>query len=185
MKPKGMGGQAYGMMGGQDPKKKKTKMVDLVARDKSGKPIPNVVGGSGLFGYIGGGGLKAASKIFKAFSNAPKQYIGKGGSNIKSAIKQIKSTKVAQALGNTPKQLAAKATGHKTVKSGGKIYGYEKGGKITNSFKGLFNKSTKSVPVVGKPGKTVKVPKSSKTKQVSYVNPRISMTAAERAKAGY
>jgi hypothetical protein len=122
MQPKGMGGQAYTMMGGQDPKKKKTKMVDLVPKDKSGKPIPQVTGGAGLFGYIGGGGLKAVGKMFKAFTKAPKQYM-------KSA--------------------------------------------------------SKNVPVIGKPGKTVKVPKSSKTKQVSYVNPRISMTAAERAKAGY
>ena len=44
---------------------------------------------------------------------------------------------------------------------------------------------SKDVPVVGKPGQTVSVPKSSSTQQVSYANPRISMTAAERAKAGY
>ena len=129
MKPKGMGGQAYKMIGGKDPKKKKsTKMVDLVPRDKSGKPIPQVRGGAGLLGFVGGNavsavkqGVSAGKKLFKAFSNAPKQYLSK----------------------------------------------------------------TKNVPVVGKPGKTVKVPKSSKTKQVSYVNPRISMTAKERAKAGY
>jgi|TARA_R100001480_G_scaffold86229_1_gene93902 hypothetical protein len=145
MKPKGMGGQAYKMIGGKDPKKKKsTKMVDLVPRDKSGKPIPQVRGGAGLLGFVGGNavsavkqGVSAGKKLFKAFSNAPKQYTGKGGSNLKSFIKQYKSSKM------------------------------------------------KSVPVVGKPGKTVKVPKSSKTKQVSYVNPRISMTAKERAKAGY
>ena len=121
MKPKGMGQQGYAMMANPN---KKTKMVSLVKRDKSGKPIPEVRGGAGLFGYIGGPGkfLKAGKKLFKAFTNAPKQYM-KGAS--------------------------------------------------------------KNVPIVGKPGKTVKVPKSSKTKQVSYVNPRISMTAAERAKAGY
>ena len=128
MTPKGMGGQAYRMMGGQDLKKKKTKMVSLVPRDKSGKPIPQVRGGAGLLGFVGGNafsgikqGISAGKKIFKAFRNAPKQYLSK----------------------------------------------------------------TKNVPVVGKPGKTVKVPKSSKTKQVSYVNPRISMTAKERLKAGY
>ena len=144
MTPKGIGGQAYPMMGGQNLKKKKTKMVDLVPRDKSGKPIPQVRGGAGLLGFVGGNavsavkqGVSAGKKLFKAFSNAPKQYTGKGGSNLKSFIKQYKSSKM------------------------------------------------KSVPVVGKPGKTVKVPKSSKTKQVSYVNPRISMTAKERAKAGY
>ena len=43
---------------------------------------------------------------------------------------------------------------------------------------------TRNVPVVGKPGTTVKVT-NPKTKAVSYVNPRISMTAAERRRAGY
>ena len=42
----------------------------------------------------------------------------------------------------------------------------------------------KNVPIIGKPGQTVKV-NNPKTKAVSYVNPRISMTAAERKKAGY
>ena len=56
---------------------------------------------------------------------------------------------------------------------------------FTNAPEQYMKAGSKNVPVVGKPGKTVKVPKSSKTKQVSYVNPRISMTAAERRKAGY
>ena len=42
----------------------------------------------------------------------------------------------------------------------------------------------RQVPIIGKPGQTVKV-NNPKTKAVSYVNPRISMTAAERRKAGY
>ena len=118
MKPKGMGQQGYAMMGGQDPKKKKTKMVDLVPKDKSGKPIPQVRGGAGLLGFVGGNafsaikqGVSAGKKLFKAFSNTPKQYVGKGGSNLKSAIKQIKSTNFGKAVGqtskafsNTPKQ---------------------------------------------------------------------------------
>jgi hypothetical protein len=91
-----------------------------------------------------------------AFSNASKQYMSKagvGGSNVASAVKQMKEYKV-----------------------GGKLYGhFTKSGKLTNKY----------VPVVGKPGKKVSVPKSSKTKQVSYVNPRISMTKAQRDKAGY
>jgi len=46
-------------------------------------------------------------------------------------------------------KVIAKLTGHKAVKAGGKIYGYEKGGKMTNSFKGLFNKSVKDKPAYG------------------------------------
>ena len=89
-----------------------------------------VVGSSGGLSVIGGlvsGGIKAASKLYSAFSNASKQYAKRGAS--------------------------------KTI--------------------------TKQVPIVGKPGKTTSVPKTSTTQQVSYANPRMSMTAAERAKAGY
>ena len=58
--------------------------------------------------------------------------------------------------------------------------------KLGQGVSKLFKASkTKNVPIIGKPGKTVKVPKSSKTKQVSYVNPRISMTKAQREAAGY
>ena len=46
-------------------------------------------------------------------------------------------------------KIAARLTGHKAVKAGGKIYGYEKGGKMTNTFKGLFNKSVKDKPAYG------------------------------------
>ena len=89
-----------------------------------------VVGSSGGLSVISGllsGGVKVASKLYSAFSNASKQYAKRGAS--------------------------------KTI--------------------------TKQVPIVGKPGKTTSVPKSSTTQQVSYANPRMSMTAAERAKAGY
>ena len=89
-----------------------------------------VVGSSGGLSVISGlvgVGVKAASRLYSAFSNASKQYAKRG---------------------------ASKAI-------------------------------TKQVPIVGKPGKTTSVPKSSTTQQVSYANPRMSMTAAERAKAGY
>jgi hypothetical protein len=68
------------------------------------------------------------------------------------------------------------------------IQGSTKVGRaLSNTPKQLFNasKTTKNVPVVGRPNTTVKVPKNSSTKQVSYANPRISMTPEERLKAGY
>lgn len=46
-------------------------------------------------------------------------------------------------------KIAARLTGHKAVKAGSKVYGYEKGGKMTNTFKGLFNKSVKDKPAYG------------------------------------
>lgn len=120
-------------------------MVSLVQRDAEGNPIQEVRGGSGLLGFIGGNAISAgkqllsgASRLFRSFTNAPKQYM-------------------------------------KPYKVGGKTYGhFTKDGKLTNKY----------VPVVGKPGKKVKV-NNPNTKQVSYANPRISMTPAERAKAGY
>jgi len=50
--------------------------------------------------------------------------------------------------------------------------------------RGAKKASLKQVPVVGTSGTTA-VAKSSGTKQVSYANSRISMTAEERVKAGY
>lgn len=47
-------------------------------------------------------------------------------------------------LGGGAMKVLAKLTGHTAVKAGSKIYGYEKGGKITNTIKGLFNKSNKN-----------------------------------------
>lgn len=158
------------------------------------------------------GKVKAVKKIGTAFSNASKQYMAKagvGGSNIGSAAKQIKSAISNSNIGSAAKQVsqfgfkktkalrkqgitstkdlryadkswtASKINANvkgKPYEVGGKLYGhYTKSGKLTNKY----------VPVVGQPGKKVSVPKSSKTKQVSYVNPRISMTKAQRDKAGY
>ena len=59
-------------------------------------------------------------------------------------------------------------------------------GNLKSTFNQLKSKFTgpKKVPIIGKPGQTVKV-NNPKTKAVSYVNPRISMTAEQRRKAGY
>ena len=110
-------------------------------------------------GFIGK--AKAVKNIASAFSNTPKQYLKRTTSilnpipNSTKAYNKLQYPMGKKAFSNTPKQLIAKAT------------------------------RTKNVPVVGKPGQTVSVPGSSSTQQVSYANPRISMTAAERAKAGY
>ena len=52
-----------------------------------------------------------------------------------------------------------------------------------NLIKSVLKRGTKKVPIVG--GGTTAVAKSSGTKQVSYANPRISMTQAQRDAAGY
>ena len=116
---------------------------------------------------------KVVKNIGGAFGNTAKQYLSKS--------KSIGN--MGGAFGNTANQYLGKSIGTKSKRIGmkeyrvdGKLYGhFDKSGKLTN----------KHVPVVGKPGTTVQVPKTSSTQQVSYVNPRISMTAAERKAAGY
>jgi len=113
---------------------------------------------------------KSIGNMGGAFGNTAKQYLGKGGN-------------MGGAFGNTANQYLGKSIGTKSKRIGmkeyrvdGKLYGhFDKSGKLTN----------KHVPVVGKPGTTVQVPKTSSTQQVSFVNSRISMTAAERKAAGY
>jgi len=106
--------------------------VSLVPRDASGNVIPEVRGGAGFLGFLGGNVLSAGrqilnpiNKLFSAFSAAPKQYM-----------------------------------------------------------KGAVKGAGRNVAVVGKPGKTVQV-KDPNTKQVSYANPRISLTQDELKAGGY
>lgn len=119
------------------------------------------------------------------FTGTTKQYIQRSvdnrlkniiSGNLKSSVKQFgqnQTNLLREAIPNKASIIG------KEYRVGGKLYGhYTKEGKLTNKF-------LKDVPVVGKPGTTIKVPAGSKTKSVSYVNPRISMTAAERRKAGY
>ena len=114
MKPKGLGNNSYGMMPSSSKPKNKGEMKKI-----PGAGERRVVGGSGFIGYLGGAGLKAAGRIFKAFANTPKQLL-------------------AKATGHT----AIKGKGGKTLL-------YEKDGLATNSFKGLLNKSVKDKPAYG------------------------------------
>lgn len=114
------------------------------------------------------GAIGFAKKIAKfGLALSPLGVFGKA-----KAVKNVGS-----AFGNAAKQYLGKGKSvGKEYRVGGKLYGhYTKSGKLTN----------KNVPVVGKPGTTAKVPAGSKTKSVSYANPRISMTKAQREAAGY
>ena len=125
---------------------------------------------------------KKAPPISKnAFTGTTKQYIQRSvdnrlkniiSGNVKSSIKQFgqnQTNLLREAIPNRASIIG------KEYRVGGELYGhFTKSGKLTNKY----------VPVVGKPGTTVKVT-NPKTKAVSYVNPRISMTAAERRRAGY
>ena len=92
-----------------------------------------------------------------------------GGANLVSAGKQV----LASGIGKGAIGLIKNVIG-KNVKAFS---------NTTKQYSKLAKR--KKVPIVGKPGKTTTVPKSSKTKQVSYANPRISMTKAQREAAGY
>jgi hypothetical protein len=70
MKPKGLGNNSYGELPSNS--KPKNKMAKIKG---AGERI--VVGGSGFIGYLGGAGIKAASRMFKAFTNTPKQLFAK------------------------------------------------------------------------------------------------------------
>ena len=171
MTPKGMGGQAYKMIGGKNLKKKSTKHKFGIDPNKLAKGIRDFH--IGAAGFIGPGG---AVKGLKSLGNIK---------NLSSAARQAKAvfkTKRPQAQLSTATLKMPKRNFVSAVKQG-----FAAGKKIFKAFRNAPKQysKTKNVPVVGKPGQTVKVPKSSKTKQVSYVNPRISMTAAERLKAGY
>ena len=82
--------------------------------------------------------------------------------------------KTAKAFSNAPKQYL-KLSG----KGGSNTMSAAKQIKST-----LAGPKMKDVPIVGTK-RTMKVPAKSDTKAISFVNPRISMTAAERLKAGY
>ena len=127
-------------------------------------PIANI-------GKIGAAGIN----LFKS----------KLGVNVGKTIgTKIPSTSSTQIINNKVNQNIKKLVDDvppmnmKEYKVGEKLYGhFTKSGKLTNKF-------LKDVPVVGT-NKTTKVPVNSNTKSVSYVNPRISMTPAERKAAGY
>ena len=55
---------------------------------------------------------------------------------------------------------------------------------INNRVNQNIKELTKEVPIIGT-NRTTKVPLSSDTKGISYANPKISMTAEERFRAGY
>ena len=177
MKPKGMGQQGYAMM--PIPKKKHGN-PNVQGGGKSVKPPKPYSGNAKYQGEIRQAPSKATQFIRKT-----KAYFGPGGkgSNFGLAAgllapipgKKLKMLgKAAKAFGNTAKQYSKLAG-----KGGSNIISAAK--QVKSSFK---KPKMKDVPIVGTK-KTMKVPAKSDTKAVSFVNPRISMTAAERLKAGY
>tara|TARA_B100000424_G_scaffold257138_1_gene237761 strand:+ start:25 stop:480 length:456 start_codon:yes stop_codon:yes gene_type:complete len=76
-------------------------------------------------------------------------------------------------------------TGVSTAKTiGSKLPSQSSTQIINNKVNQNIQNLTKDVPIVGT-NRTMQVAKSSDTKAISFVNPRISMTAAERRAAGY
>ena len=144
--------------------------------------------GMGQQGYAMMGGGKSV-KPPKPYSGSAKYQgeIKKAPSKATQFIRKVKSTRAGTpGLIGFSKSLVKGAIALSPIGILGKSKAVSQITKaFSNAPKQYMRGASKNVPVVGKPGTTVKVPKSSKTKQVSYVNPRISMTAAERLKAGY
>ena len=183
MQPKGMGQQGYSMM--VNPKKKSvkppkpfsgksnfgeirpasSKATQLIRKTKAyfgpeGRGS-NFGLAAGLLAPVPGKKLKMVGKIAKAFGNTAKQYLGQVSKF------GFKKTKALRKQGITDPKSLQYADKSWTPS------------KINKNIK-----KTKNVPIVGT-NKTMKVSAKSDTKAVSFVNPRISMTAAERIKAGY
>ncbi len=116
----------------------------------------------------------AESKLTYAWRNFVNNPFVKDAATVASILAPIppifrlsKIKKIAGAFGNAPKQY------HKLA-----------GGKGVTTNKKAAEVINREVSVVGKPGVTTTV-NDATTQSVSYVNPRISMTAAERKAAGY
>ncbi len=118
-----------------------------------------------------------SEKDSKLISKSTQSKLSRG--EIKNFI-QSQAPKKPEVVGSSGGLSAIGGVVGAGVKAAGKVFS-----AFSNASKQLKQAATKKVPIIGKPGKTTAVPKSSTTKQVSYANPRISMTKAQRDKAGY
>ena len=134
------------------------------------------------FGSINQAPSKVTS-FMRQFKSNPKYSFAR---NILTGLTFAPIIGTASKIGASALKVIKSKTGVNATKTiGSKLPSKSSTEIINNRVNQNIKELTKEVPVIGQPGKTVKVPLSSDTKGVSYVNPRISMTAAERLKAGY
>ena len=134
------------------------------------------------FGTINEAPSKVTS-FMRQFKNNPKYSFLR---NIVTGLTFAPIIGTASKIGASAIKIYKSKTGVNAAKTIGSKVPSKTSTEIINSrVNQNIKEITKEVPIIGQPGKTIKVPLNSDIKGVSYVNPKISMTASERLKAGY
>ena len=133
-------------------------------------------------------GITINGKVFsikdnlETFKNNPKYSFAR---NLLTGLTFAPIVGISGKIGAGALKIFKSKTGVSTAKTiGSKLPSKSSTEIINNRVNQNIKELTKDVPVIGT-NKTIKVPLSSDTKGVSFINPKISMTAAERLKAGY
>ncbi len=133
------------------------------------------------FGTINEAPSKVTS-FMRQFKNNPKYSFAR---NLLAGLTFAPVVGTAGKIGAGALKIFKSKTGVSATKTiGSKLPSKSSTEIINNRVNQNIKELTKDVPVIGT-NRTIKVPLSSDIKGVSFVNPRISLTAAERLKAGY
>ena len=102
--------------------------VDLVQRDASGNVIPEVRGGAGLLGFLGPNAISAgkqllggASRLFRTFTNAPKQYMRGGGRTNREKVTGLSEEFFKRVAKNNPDAVSRTSGIHPFIQGTGRI----------------------------------------------------------------
>jgi len=133
------------------------------------------------FGTINEAPSKVTS-FMRQFKNNPKYSFLR---NIVTGLTFAPILGTARTIGASAIKIYKSKTGVSAAKTiGSKVPSKTSTEIINNRVNQNIKELTKEVPIIGT-NRTTKVPLSSDTKGVYFGNPKISMTAAERFKAGY
>ena len=133
------------------------------------------------FGTINEAPSKVTS-FMRQFKNNPKYSFLR---NIVTGLTFAPIIGTASKIGASAIKIYKSKTGVSAAKTiGSKVPSKTSTEIINNRVNQNIKELTKEVPIIGT-NRTTKVPLSSDTKGISYANPKISMTAEERFRAGY
>tara|TARA_Y100000289_G_scaffold5001_1_gene4580 strand:- start:35 stop:502 length:468 start_codon:yes stop_codon:yes gene_type:complete len=133
------------------------------------------------FGTINEAPSKVTS-FMRQFKNNPKYSFLR---NIVTGLTFAPILGTARTIGASAIKIYKSKTGVSAAKTiGSKVPSKTSTEIINNRVNQNIKELTKEVPIIGT-NRTTKVPLSSDTKGISYANPKISMTAEERFRAGY
>jgi|TARA_Y100000310_G_scaffold338255_1_gene427391 hypothetical protein len=133
------------------------------------------------FGTINEAPSKVTS-FMRQFKNNPKYSFLR---NIVTGLTFAPILGTARTIGASALKIYKSNTGVSAARTiGSKVPSKTSTEIINNRVNQNIKELTKEVPIIGT-NRTTKVPLSSDTKGISYANPKISMTAEERFRAGY